>query len=75
MLRRYRSIGISPALGVAPLQPSERLRGLRTRGARLVRGVTGVPVTHFVVKEGDLAAYGQGRLGVDGIRQGIEMAS
>lgn len=38
-------------------------------------GVTGVPVTYFVDKEGNLAAYGQGRLGVEGIRQGIEMAS
>lgn len=38
-------------------------------------GVTGVPVTYFVDKDGNLAAYGQGRLGVDGIRQGIEMAS
>lgn len=37
-------------------------------------GVTGVPVTYFVDKEGNLAAYGQGRLGVEGIRQGIEMA-
>ena len=37
-------------------------------------GVTGVPVTYFVDKDGDLAAYGQGRLGVEGIRQGIEMA-
>ena len=38
-------------------------------------GVTGVPVTYFVDKEGNLAAYEQGRLGVEGIRQGIEMAS
>lgn len=37
-------------------------------------GVTGVPVTYFVDKEGNLAAYGQGRLGVESIRQGIEMA-
>lgn len=37
-------------------------------------GVTGVPITYFIDASGNLAAYGQGRLGVDGIRQGIKMA-
>lgn len=37
-------------------------------------GVTGVPITYFIDADGNLAAYGQGRLGADGIRQGIEMA-
>lgn len=38
-------------------------------------GVTGVPITYFIDADGNLAAYGQGRLGTDGIRQGIDMAS
>lgn len=38
-------------------------------------GVTGAPITYFIDADGSLAAYGQGRLGTDGIRQGIDMAS
>lgn len=37
-------------------------------------GVNAVPVTYLVDAEGNLVAYGQGRLGLDGIEQGIEMA-
>lgn len=37
-LRGRRASGLGIALGVALLQPLERLRGLRARGARLVRG-------------------------------------
>lgn len=37
-------------------------------------GVNAVPVTYLVDAEGNLVAYGQGRLGLEGIEQGIEMA-
>ncbi len=37
--------------------------------------VNAVPVTYLIDAEGNLVAYGQGRLGVDGIKQGIEMVS
>lgn len=38
-------------------------------------GVNAVPVTYLVDAEGNLVAYGQGRLGLEGIKQGIDMAS
>lgn len=38
-------------------------------------GVNAVPVTYLVDAEGNLVAYGQGRLGIEGIKQGIDMAS
>lgn len=37
--------------------------------------VNAVPVTYLIDAEGNLVAYGQGRLGLEGIEQGIEMAS
>lgn len=37
-------------------------------------GVSGVPITYFIDTDGNLAAYGQSRLGVEGKRQDIEMA-
>lgn len=37
-------------------------------------GVNAVPVTYLVDAAGNLIAYGQGRLGLEGIEQGIEMA-
>lgn len=38
-------------------------------------GVNAVPVTYLVDAEGMLVAYGQGRLGPEGIERGIEMVS
>ncbi len=37
-------------------------------------GVNAVPVTHLIDAQGNHVAYGQGRIGLEGIENGIEMA-